>query len=216
MAERLLDMAHYRRKAHFDYFRSLPYPHVGVTVEVDVSELLALCREKGWSFYLVFLHAAALAANAVPELRQRIRGNGIVEFDACATSHVEMLPDGTYGYCTLEHHMPLRDYLPYAEDARRRCRENGGLEEDEDVERMLFISTLPWLSYTALIQPVAGREESNPRITWGKYSQDAQGRWQMPVSLLVHHALADGAHLAAFYEHLREEMDALRREAGAD
>ena len=45
MAEKLLDMSQYRRKAHFDYFRSLPWPYVGVTVEVEVSALLTLCRE---------------------------------------------------------------------------------------------------------------------------------------------------------------------------
>ena len=215
MAENLLDMSQYRRKAHFDYFRSLPWPYVGVTVEVEVSALLTLCRERGWSFYLVFLHAAALAADTVPELRQRIRGEGIVEYDSCASSHVEALADGTYSYCTLEHHLPLRDYLPSAEAARQRCREQGGLEEDEDVERMYFISTLPWLSYSALIQPVAGGDESNPRITWGKYTQDAQGRWQMPVSLLVHHALADGQQLAAFYDSLKRQMEALCLEAAA-
>ena len=151
----------------------------------------------------------------MPELRQRIRGEGIVEYDSCASSHVEALADGTYSYCTLEHHLPLRDYLPYAEAARQRCREQGGLEEDEDVERMYFISTLPWLSYSALIQPVAGGDESNPRITWGKYTQDAQGRWQMPVSLLVHHALADGQQLAAFYDSLKRQMEALCLEAAA-
>ena len=103
MAEKLLDMSQYRRRAHFDYFRSLPWPYVGVTVDVEVSALLTLCRERGWSFYLVFLHAASLAADTVPELRQRIRGEGIVEYDSCASSHVEALADGTYSYCTLEH-----------------------------------------------------------------------------------------------------------------
>ncbi|MBQ4580828.1 MAG: hypothetical protein IJA83_09245 [Clostridia bacterium] len=65
---------------------------------------------------------------------------------------------------------------------------------------MYFISTLPWLHYTQLIQPVNCGEESNPRITWGKYQADASGRMMMPLSVLVHHALADGLHIARFYE----------------
>ena len=31
-------MDSYPRKAHFDYFRSLQYPYVGVTVDVDVTD----------------------------------------------------------------------------------------------------------------------------------------------------------------------------------
>ena len=74
---------------------------------------------------------------------------------------------------------------------------------------MLFISTLPWLNYNALIQPVAGGDESNPRITWGKYKEDAQGRLMMPVTLLAHHALADGLHVSEFFRLLEKELAAM-------
>ena len=205
MAYQRIELAAYPRRAHFEYFRSLSWPWLGTTVSVDVTPLLAYCRENRRSFYLTFMHAAALAAEGVRELRQRIHDGQIVEYDECPTSHIELLEDQSYCYCTLHHHMPLERYYEDAEQARRTCRQNG-ITEDEDAESMLFISTLPWLSYTALIQPVAGGDESNPRITWGKYEQDAQGRFHMPVTLLVHHALADGIHLAQFYGNLNAEI----------
>lgn len=201
-------METYPRRAHFDYFRSLRDPYVGVTVPVDVTELAAFCKENGCSFYLTFLHAAALAADAVPELRRRILEGGIVEFARCASSHTELLADGTYCYCTL-HHDPaqkLADYLAYAEDARRACRENASIDEDEDVLSYYFISTLPWLPYTELRQPTAGGDESNPRISWGKFTPDYRGRLMMPVTVLAHHALVDGIHLAQFYTALEQEL----------
>lgn len=197
-----IDLRQYPRRRHFEYFKSLPYPYVGVTNSVDVTELTAFCRANKCSFYLTFLHFAALAADDVRELRQRIHGGGIVEYRACPTSHIELLEDDTYCYCALRHHMPLEEYLPYAEEARKRSRERASLEEEEDSEGMYFVSTLPWLSYTALIQPVAGGEESNPRITWGKFRKDPFGREQLPVTLLAHHALVDGIHIARFYEKL--------------
>ena len=209
MAYRIIDMDTYPRRAHFDYFRTLAYPYVGVTANVDVTELVRLCKGKGVSFYLTFMHAAALAADGVPEFRQRIRDGGIVEYDECPTSHTEPLPDGTYCYCTLHHHMPFGEYIAQAEEARRLCREKASIEEDEDVESMYFISALPWLHYTALIQPVAGGDESNPRITWGKYEADAIGRLMLPVTVLLHHALADGLHLGLFFQGLEKELQAL-------
>ena len=202
---RHIDLAAYPRKAHFDYFRALPWPYVGVTAEADVTALLRFCKSRRRSFYLAFMHAAALAANGVDALRQRIRDGGIVEYSQCPTSHIELKKDGSYCYCTLRHDMPLDEYFEQAEAARAACKD-GGVEEDEDVESMLFISTLPWVRYTSLLQPVAGGDESNPRITWGKYADDPSGRVTLPVSLLAHHALVDGIHIARFYQTLEENL----------
>ena len=209
----MIDMERYPRKAHFDYFRSLAYPAVGVTVDVDVTPLAEWSKKNGASFYLLFIHAAALAADQVPQLRQRIRDGGIAEYQECPTSHTEAKPDGAYCYCTLRHHMPLAQYLEKAEAARRQCRENGSIQEEEDVESYYFVSTLPWLHYSALIQPFAGGDDSNPRITWGKFEKNAAGRYIMPVTLLAHHALVDGIHIAAFYQHLDQQIQAIAKEA---
>ena len=209
MSFRYLDMERYDRAEHFRYFLSMPYPYAGVTVDTDVTDAVRFCKAHGYSFYLTFLHAAANAANTVPELRRRIRNGAIVEYDVCPTSHTELCSNGTYCYCTLHHDKPFAEYIAYADAERLRRRAEGSLREDEAVESMLFISTLPWLHYSALLQPVGGGEDSNPRITWGKFAPDAAGRLQMPVTLLVHHALADGSHIAKFYEALRAALAAL-------
>ena len=207
-----LDMAQFARRAHFQHFFGMAYPYVGVTVETEVTPLLALCRERGYSFYLMMLHAVALAADEIPELRQRIDNGGVVEYEACPTSHTELKADGTYAYCTLHHHLPLQEYLARAEAARKAARESGSIEEEAEVQSMYFISTLPWLHYTALIQPVCCGEESNPRFTWGKYPTNDQGRVTIPLSVLAHHALADGVHIAAFYEAFDRVMTRLCEE----
>ena len=200
-----IDLDQYPRRKHLEHFISMHYPYVGVTADVDVTDLVRLCKEKNYSFYLVFLHAAALAADGVPALRQRIRGDKVIEYDACPTSHIELLEDGTYCYCTLRHQLPLDEYIPYAEAVRAQCRANATIEEEDDVESMYFISTLPWIHYTSLIQPVCGGEDANPRITWGKF-ENKDGRLQMPVSILAHHGLVDGIHIARFYQELEEKI----------
>ena len=211
-AMKRLDMAQFARRAHFQHFFGMAYPYVGVTVETEVTPLLAPCRERGYSFYLMMLHAVALAADEIPELRQRIDNGGVVEYEACPTSHTELKADGTYAYCTLHHHLPLQEYLARAEAARKAARESGSIEEEAEVQSMYFISTLPWLHYTALIQPVCCGEESNPRFTWGKYQTNDQGRVTIPLSVLAHHALADGVHIAAFYEAFDRVMTRLCEE----
>lgn len=203
-----IDISKSPRKAHFDHFRNAPNPHVGVTVDVDVTEFLRLCKEKGWSFYLAFIRVAAMAANAVPELRRRIRGDRVLEYLRCDTSHVELLENGAYCYCTLRHDpaQSWEDYMHYAVAQRALAKAGASIEEEEDVESLYFISTIPWLHYRDFSQPNYGPDASNPAITWGKYEPDYRGRLMMPVSLLVHHSLVDGLQLADFYRNLEQVL----------
>ncbi len=64
---------------------------------------------------------------------------------------------------------------------------------------------------TALVQPAPFPADSNPRITWGKYFCQ-EGRTLLPVTLLAHHALVDGIHIARFYETLDRELVAIAAE----
>lgn len=204
MAFRVVDLSRDPRRAQFDYFRSLANPYVGVTVPVDVTWVLAWTKRTGSSFFLTMLYAAARAANAVPELRQRVRGEAVVEYDRCPTSHTVTLPDGSYGCCCLDAVLPLTEFLPYAAAEQARAMEQPSLE-DREQERLIFVSCLPWLSYTALVQPTPVPADSNPRITWGKYHRQGE-RTLLPVSLLANHALVDGIHIARFYQALEREL----------
>ena len=209
-----VDLEHYARRAHFVHFRAMQFPYFSLTVPMDVSSVRQYCCEKGCSFYLTFMHLVALAANEIPEMRQRIHGETIREYAFCNTSHVELLDNGTYTYCTLEHDMPMDEYLQKAVQAREACRHKQVLAEDEEVESLLFISSLPWIYYTQLTQPGGGGGESNPQITWGKFVQDGQEKWMMPVTVQVHHALVDGLHVSRFYESLIERIRLLNQENG--
>lgn len=206
MNYRQIDMDTYKRRSHFEYFNTLAYPYVGITVNVDITELLAVIKEKKLPFFLTVCYCVSRAANLVPEFRQRIMDGRIVEFDSCKTSHTVALEDETYCYCTLDSGMPFEEYLPYAVQAQEAAKEQKRVEDEADeVDGMIFISTLPWLTYVSFIQPTPIPADSNPRITWGKYFwQD--GRALMPVSVLCHHALVDGLHISRFYEHLNEQM----------
>ena len=119
-----IDLKNYPRKSHLEYFLSLQYPYVGITADVDVTKLYDFCKRKNISFYLTFLHLSAIAADDINEFRQRLHNKEVLEYDECPTSHIELLENGTYCYCTLHHHMPFEEYIEYAEKARKDCREN--------------------------------------------------------------------------------------------
>ena len=206
MEYHMIDMSTYPRQAHFAYFNAMPDPYVGVTVDVEVGPMLEVCRKESWPFFLSFLYCVGRAANAVPELRQRIREGGIIEFDACDTSHTVLRDDGTYSYCRLDCMKPFDQFLTEAERRHEEAKVQVNLDDGEDGIGLLFLSCVPWLHYTGLRQPVPTPADSNPRITWGKYITE-HGRTTMPVTLLANHALVDGVHIGAFYDKLREELN---------
>ena len=207
MRYRYLEMESYKRKGHFEYFNSMAYPYVGLTVDTDITGLLKTIRREGLPFFLTFCYCASRAANGVAEFRQRILDGKIIEFDRCQTSHTVALEDGTYCYCTLDSSMPFRNYIAYAKEEQEKAKRAPSIQEEEsEALDKFFISTLPWLSYTALVQPVPFPADSNPRITWGKYFEQGD-RVLLPVSVLCHHALVDGRHIANFYRLLTREME---------
>lgn len=206
MSYRYLEMETYKRKSHFEYFNSLAYPYVGLTVNVDITDLLKKIKTEKLPFFLTVCYCVSKAANGVPEFRQRIIDGRIVEFDRCKTSHTVALEDGTYCYCQLESDMPFFDYVSYAVKEQEAAKQAGTITEEENqIYDKFFVSTVPWISYTSVIQPVPIPADSNPRITWGKYFEQ-EGRMLLPVSVLCNHALVDGMHIAEFYQLLEEQI----------
>lgn len=201
-----LDMETYKRKRHFEYFNQLACPYVGVTVNVDITDFLSTVKAKKLPFFLSVCYCVSKAANQVPEFRQRIMDNQIVEYEYCLTSHTVALSDGTYCYCDLDGNRSFEDYIRYAAEEQEKAKQRNSLDEEPgEALNKIFISTLPWISYTALINPTPVPADSNPRITWGKYfAQDK--KVLLPVSVLCHHALVDGLHISKFYDFLNKEL----------
>ena len=117
------------------------------------------------------------------------------------------LDNGTYCYCQLDSCYSFEEYIPYAVKEQEKAKQTPSIEEsEEDILDKIFISTVPWISYTSLINPVPSPADSNPRITWGKYFVQ-NGRTLLPLSVLCHHALVDGLHISRFYQMLEKQFE---------
>ena len=53
--------------------------------------------------------------------------------------------------------------------------------------------------------PVPEPPVSNVRLAWGKCVTE-NGKTSLPVTIVAHHALADGIHLAAFFDELKRRL----------
>ena len=106
--------------------------------------------------------------------------------------------------------MSFREYLPRAVEAQKLASKERSLEDGEDGDSLLFVSSIPFISYTSLIQPVPCPADSNPRISWGKYFRQGD-RLMLPITVLCHHALVDAIHISRFYATLDMALTSLFR-----
>ena len=97
-----IDLETYPRRSHYEFFKAMAYPYVGMTANVDVTNILRATKALGGASFLGCLWVAATAANSVPELRQRIVDDQIVEYDHCNTAHTVALPVRTFCNCATD------------------------------------------------------------------------------------------------------------------
>ena len=206
----IIDMEKDPRCGQFAYFRGMTFPFAGLTVEMDITDMMA--ARGGRPFFLSMLYAVVRAANAVPQLRRRILPDGrVAEYDWCAPSYTAMKSDGVYVYCNVEGALPYDEFVAQGQRRQREVLERGTLTEDGDVLSYFFVSSLPWMHYSQLQHPAVSPDDSNPRISWGKYVT-VNGRTTLPVSLFVNHALADGLHISRFFLNLEKELADMPRQ----
>ena len=206
----IIDMEKDPRCGQFAYFRGMTFPFAGLTVGMDITDMMA--ARGGRPFFLSMLYAVVRAANAVPQLRRRILPDGrVAEYDWCAPSYTAMKSDGVYVYCNVEGALPYDEFVAQGQRRQREVLERGTLTEDGDVLSYFFVSSLPWMHYSQLQHPAVSPDDSNPRISWGKYVT-VNGRTTLPVSLFVNHALADGLHISRFFLNLEKELADMTRQ----
>ena len=206
---RIIDLENFPRRSHFEFFKSYAYPYVGITANVDVTNLYNAAKAMGGSPFLAFLWAAANAANSIPEMRQRIVDDGIVEYDHCDTAHTVALPDGTFVNCQTDCRRSFYEFQTYGvncqEDAKKR---HGFVQPGDDETSLIFVSSTPWLTFTQVIQPTPIPADSNVRIVFGKFFEQ-NGRKLMPLAIQCNHALVDGLHVGQFYQKFQELADSV-------
>lgn len=205
-----IDMETYPRRSHFEFFKSYAYPYVGMTAQMDVTGLVKAAKERGGSTFLACLYAAAQAANSVPELRQRIAGEGIVEYEHCDTGHTVALPDHTFCNCRTDCRRSFDEFLVYGKKRQEEAKTHHGfVNEEEDESGMIFVSCVPWVNFTQCIQPVPIPADSNPRIVFGKFAKEGD-KVTMPLHIQANHALLDGYHIGLFYQAFEDWNQSIR------
>jgi len=201
---RIIDPRAWDRREAYELFRGFGFPYLSVTANVDVARLRRLHRRRGASFTVALVYVLAQAANSVPALRRRLRDSDVVEYPLVHPSITVLGERDVFRFATLRYEDEFRRFAQDAEERIVSARRAETLWPEPDRDDLLYMTALPWISFTAVVHPVPlDPADSVPRIAWGRY--EAHGRrLDLPLNIQAHHALVDGIDVGRFFTRVEE------------
>ncbi len=206
MAELIVDLVTWPRADQFRFFRTYEKPHYAITSRLDVTHLMAR-KADGVSAYRACLYAIGSGIHAVPELCMRFRGEQVVRHDSVALSMTVPTQAGSFTYAYVPY---VADFVAFDAQAKALIdaaamggdlAANAGERDD-----LAYLSCMPWLDYTSINNALPGPDDCIPRVSWGKFVPQGD-RWDMAMTLEVHHALVDGLQVGAYFAAVQEALN---------
>lgn len=203
---KVLNKANHKRAAHIDFFRGFDNPFWGVATTVNCTRAYQYCKAYQVSFFYYYLYQSLRAVNAVAELRTRLIGEDVVEFDQVGGSITVLRPDETFGFAYFDFHESFTLFTKAAKARIDAAKYERGLFSDPAMPQVVHYSVLRDIPFTGIQHAqhfCIG--DSIPKITFGKYSENSQA--QLPISIHAHHALCDGVHVGKFLARFQQFLE---------
>ncbi|MBR9922298.1 MAG: chloramphenicol acetyltransferase [Bacteroidetes bacterium] len=206
---KVIDLRKWPRRELFHHFLDYEDPFFNLTGKVDVSRMMAFCRESGNSLFLTYMYLATLTVNEIPAFKLRLLDKHLVEYPVIHSGSTILNPDDTFSFCYFDHEPNLYKFIENGRAAILELRARGGVEPRDGQLDLIHCSTIPWLSFTGLKHARKGDgEDSVPKLAFGRIFEENGKEW-MPVSVEVHHALMDGLHVGRFFERFQQKINTL-------
>jgi len=202
-----IPLENWPRKDHYLFFRDFENPYFSLCADMDITNFLLLIKDNEISFTAAIMYLVARVANGIPEFRQRVRDTGPIEHEVVHPSATILSKDDLFTFCTALYQENFLAFIQETELEILRIKTEPSLEEKIQDDSMLFMTSIPWVSFTGFMHPVKlSPADSVPRFAWGKFREEGQ-KTVMPLAVQGHHALMDGLHAGLFYEEFQRLLD---------
>ena len=143
--EKIIDIATWNRKEHFEHFSAFDDPFFGVTVNVDCTRAYREAKNKGVSFSLLLLHRIITAAAKVEEFRYRIEGEKVVCYDSLLPEATVGRADHTFSFASFEYDPDELTFILKAKAEMERLQTTTGLNKEGTFHpNAIHYSAVPW------------------------------------------------------------------------
>jgi chloramphenicol O-acetyltransferase type A len=201
-----LVLDNWKRREHFEFFKSFAQPYWGVTSNINCTQAFAYCKSAKVSFFMYYLFQSLKVVNQLKEFKYRIEGGEVFEYKKISGSITVLRNDETFGFAYFDY---LEDFVQFSNQTNAKIaavKVTSGLHIQHAVNDIVYYSLLPGINFTSLQHALNYSNNSIPLITFGKF-HECEGRMNLPISVHVHHALCDGLHMEKFINAFQEKME---------
>lgn len=206
-----VDLKEWSRGELFRFYMDKMRIVMSLTVDIDVTNLKAYAKKMDMEFYPLMLWAVSKVINSHGEFKYGWSGDGaLIQWDYVSPSYVDFhREDENFTKMVTEYSDDLLEFYGRVMADRERYK-NDRAVLDGQPPNFFDVSCLPWVRYKHFDVHVFDEGKFlAPVVTWGKYEQE-NGRFMMPLTMNIHHSVADGFHLSRFFNEVQELIYTLR------
>lgn len=211
MNYRIIDKEKYYRKGVFRHFSEDCKCSTSMTARIDVTDLIDLSKKTQTKFYINFLYILSKVLNSRDDYKMGYlwETKDLICYDKINPTQY-IFHDDTET-CTPVYTTYYEDYKAFYDEASKDI-EKAKQTREYGLDMMnhpnwFDASYISWLSYDSLnIELPDGHLFFAPIVNWGRYREE-NGRYMMPVSVRLNHAIADGYLVALVFKLLQKEIN---------
>ena len=207
---KILNLEKHYRKGVYNHFTKDCKCSVSITNRIEVTSLIKKSKETNSKFYTNFLYCLGKALNSRDDYKMVYswQTNEALVYDKINITHYVF--DEKTETCTPVYTEFDVDYNTFyyrcAKDIEKAKTIGGYMLDSENHPNYFEASYISWISYDSLnIELPDGHLYYQPIVNWGRYAEE-NGKYLMPVTVRLNHAVADGYLVSKVFLALEDEI----------
>lgn len=204
-----IDVDQWHRKNHFNFYKTFPDPNFNICFSLDITKAYQFSKAQKLSPFLVLMYLSSQACNSVEAFKRRINTQSQpYVLDVVTPSATVADSDGIFNFCNMVHCQNLKEFITLNSKHVESALQEVPLSAIENSDDQIFYSITPWLSFTSYKHAKGEGFLDIPRIVFGKFNKQ-EHCITMPVSIELHHAIADAIDIAKYQQSFTDHMKQL-------
>lgn len=204
-----IDFNEWYRKEYFYYFTKMLPTGYSISVEIDITNTYNIIKKANKKFFPAYLYVASKLISEQQEFKIATLDNQIGYYEVLHPSYACFHEDDkTMSNMWTEYNDDFEIFYNNYMDDQNKYASNHGILAKPDMppQNNCMIGMLPWIKFSSYTPvPYADLNMYFPVLQAGKFF-DKDGKKMMPLSITVHHAVADGYHVSLFIEKFQKHM----------
>lgn len=206
----LVNLNEWSRGSLFKFYIDKMRIVMSLTADVNVTNLRAYSKKNNLNFYPLMLWVVSKIINSHDEFKYGWDNAGnLIKWDFVSPSYTDFhADDENFVKMVTEYSDDLFEFCSRVDKDRQRHKNQRAILVNQP-PNFFDVSCLPWIKYSHFdIHVFDEGKFLAPVVTWGKFEEKVD-KLIMPLTMNIHHAVADGFHLSRFFNEAQELMDSL-------